>query len=90
MNRGVVVIDAADHGCAVRWFVGVITATTKRASTDPRPGSAGGRLPVEGAGLVGKFVTAHGESWPCATPTDLCRQRGVVGNAGCHEWRRAL
>ena len=44
----------------------------------------------KGAGLVGKFVTAHGESWPCATPTDLCRQRGVVGNAGCHEWRRAL
>src|SRR5664279_1540467 len=70
---------AADRGCAVRWFVGVITATTKRASTDPWPGSGGGRLPVEGAGLVGKFVTAHGESCSCATPTDrcLCRQRGV-------------
>ena len=40
MNRGVVVTDAADHGYAVRWFVGVITATTKRASTGPRPGSA--------------------------------------------------
>ena len=29
----------------------------------------------KGAGLVGKVVTAHGESWRCATPTDLCRQR---------------
>jgi len=28
MNRGVVVTDAVDPGCAVRWFVGVITVTT--------------------------------------------------------------
>jgi hypothetical protein len=30
MNRGDVVLDTADHGGAVRWFVGVVTATTQR------------------------------------------------------------
>jgi hypothetical protein len=73
MNRGVVVTDAAHNACAVRWFVGVITATTK-----PRALIHGLVRPVvvcrlKGAGLVGRFVTAHGESWPGATPTDLCR-----------------
>lgn len=91
-NRGVVVTNAADHGCAVRWFVGVITATTKRRALIRglvRPVAVGRS---KGAGLVGKFVTPVGESWPCATPTDFaangCEAMLAVMNGDVRRDRR--
>ena len=62
MTGGVVVTDDADTSCAQRWFVGVITAPTRRAAQVGRAVRpvVVGRSPA--AGSSANFVTAHGES----------------------------
>jgi hypothetical protein len=75
MTRGIVVTDHADTRCDPRWFVGVITAPTKRANTGRPIDSAGDRRPVGDVVLVCNFVTGRRESWLSATPTGLCRCR---------------
>ena len=52
MNSGLVVTGDAEDGCALRWFVGVITATTKRASPDRPLGLAGDRRAGRPLGLA--------------------------------------
>ena len=65
MNRGVIVTDAADHGCAVRWFVGVMTATTKRASTEsaarvrPELADPAARAGNDGQAACGPVLIGH-------------------------------
>ena len=87
MTAGVVVTGDADTGCALWWFVGVTTAPTKRDAQVGRSVRAGivGRSPT--VGLVGNVVTAHGESWLSATPAGPSLRRGVIGNAGRHEFQ---
>jgi len=73
MMRGVVVIDHADTRCGPRWFVGVTTPPMRRAAQvgrSVRPVVAGRPATM---GLVGNFVTAHGESWSPATRTGPSR-----------------
>jgi len=89
MTRGAGVTGDADKRLPQRWFVGVTTVPTRRATQVGRSGRpvVVGWLPT--VDLVGKFVTEHSESWPAATRTGPppC---GVIGNAGWHEWRRAF
>ena len=89
MTRGAGVTGDADNRLPQRWFVGVTTVPTRRATQVGRSGRpvVVGWLPT--VDLVGKFVTEHSvrvgllQNEP---PPPPC---GVIGNAGWHEWRRA-
>jgi len=73
MTGGGIVTDDADTRCAQRWFVGVTTPPMRRAAQvgrSVRPVVAGRPATM---GLVGNFVTAHGESWSPATRTGPSR-----------------